>query len=734
MPFHAIAIIGGLVYLASRPRRERKEKSRAEAPEAPAETGEPGEAGVEPAASAPGFLHQLDARYQALVRTHLDPLLDGRSRREQMELLQADRQLQVNDVLLTTEATLNRYMAGALGLMGVAALTSLFVPALLPITVIGAVALNWTLYKSAYQAIRQQKRVTSELIAALYMSGMWLAGYFVFGAFSCFLFFLGTKVLFRMEGRSRQGFTNLFGQRPGFAWLVVDGVEIHVPTTTLKPGDTIVVNAGEPIPVDGVITRGIASIDQHHLTGEAQPAEKSAGERVLAATLSLTGRIWVTVERAGSETAAAQITAILEQTAAYRPALVTRGQEIADRSALPNLLVSVAAFPSRGLVGSIATLGAGFGFNLKTCSTLSMLNYLQIAARHGILIKDGRALEQLAKVDTVVFDKTGTLTLDQPHVSRIHCAPTSGETTVLTYAAAAEYRQPHPIGKAILAAADERGLAIPAIDEASYEVGFGIKVTIAGQIVRVGSRRFMQESSIDVPAAIQEVEANCRRSGHSLVMVARDEEFIGALELHSTPRPEVRRVVADLRQRKLHLAIISGDQEEPTREMANALGIESHFANTLPKDKAGLISQMQKEGRVVCFIGDGINDAIALKQADVSISLRGATTIATDIAQIVLMDQDLTRLEDLLVLSKKFERTIAQGVSTTMIPGVICIGGVFFLNFGIIAAELLFQLGFFSGLGVSMLPLLQEQRNAAERDVQPNDSGTQQYRECADSA
>jgi Cu2+-exporting ATPase len=169
-------------------------------------------------------------------------------------------------------------------------------------------------------------------------------------------------------------------------------------------------------------------------------------------------------------------------------------------------------------------------------------------------------------------------------------------------------------------------------------------------------------------------------------------------------------VLADLRRRKLRLAIISGDQEEPTRHLAEELGIENYFANTLPKDKAALIAQLQEEGRVVCFIGDGINDAIALKQADVSISLRGATTIATDVAQIVLMDPSLARLEDLIELSHQFDRTIAQGVTTTMLPGIVCVGGVFFLHFGIVAAELLFQLGFFSGLGVSMLPLLQEQR------------------------
>ncbi|MCB0062868.1 MAG: heavy metal translocating P-type ATPase [Caldilineaceae bacterium] len=699
-----LALVGGAIYSGIHHYRQRSQKQRSLVVHLQNVTDQPTEGWRD-------LLHQVDARYQTFVQTHLDPLLEGHARHQQMELLTTDtnRPLQVNEVLMTTDMALNRYLAASLGLMGTALLSAWLFPPLSIISVAGAIMLNWTVYVGAYHALRERKLVTSELITALYISGMWLAGYFVFGAFSCFLFYLGTKVLFRMEGRSRQGFAHLFGQQPHFAWRVVEGTEIQVPTTALEVGDIVVVNAGEAIPVDGIITQGMALIDQHHLTGESQPAEKGVGERVLAATLLLTGRIWISVEKAGDETTAAQISTILEQTANHQTKLVTEGQQLADRSALPNLLLSLAAFPLRGFVGSVAVLGAGFGFNLRTCSLLSMLNYLQIAAHNAILIKDGRALEQLAKVDTVVFDKTGTLTLEQPHVANIHCAqPTVDETTVLLYAAAAEFRQPHPIAKAILAAAEERGLALPMIDEAGYEVGFGIRVTIAEQVIRVGSARFLQQSNIAIPEAIQTVQAACRQQGHSLVMVARNDELIGALELHATPRPEVQQVVADLLQRNLHLTIISGDQEEPTHQLANHLGIKSYFANTLPENKASLITQLQQEGRVVCFIGDGINDAIALKQADVSISLRGATTIATDTAQIVLMDQSLTKLGTLFDLAQKFDRTITQGFWTTMIPGVICIGGVFFLHFGIIAAELLFQLGFFTGLGVSMYPLLQK--------------------------
>ncbi len=622
--------------------------------------------------------------------------------------------IEVTTILTDTDdAEMNRYLALSVLVVGLATVANLLFPPLLILTTASTLVLLLPLYKSAYHSIRHEKRVKTDLIAALYMSCLLLNGYFVFGAIVSALFFVGMKVAFQVEGRSRQGMSNVFGQQPRFAWRIVDGVEVQVAVAEIQAGDVIVVNAGETIPVDGVIVQGTVSIDQHMLTGEAQPAEKSVGERVLAATLMLSGRAHIAVEKAGAETSAAQIGAILTQTANFRTELEAQGIALADKSALPNLLLSIAAFPLRGFVGSTATLGAGFGFNLRACSMISTLNYLQIAARDTILIKDGRALERLRQVDTFVFDKTGTLTLAQPTVAQIYCCQAGlSEETLLTYAAAAEYRQSHPVAKAILSAAAERNLTLPPIDAASYEVGYGIKVTIENQLIRVGSDRFMAQEGVAIPDSMQRWQAACRQKGRAVILVAADDQLLGALELQATLRPEVETVLADLRQRGLALSIISGDQDEPTRALAHSLGIENYFANTLPENKAHLIEQLQSQGRVVCFIGDGINDAIALKKADVSISLRGATTIATDTAQIVLMDQSLSKLGNLLDLAKNFDKTIQQGFWTTMLPGMIGIAGVFFLHFGIVAVELLFQLGFFTGLGIAMLPLAHEKKQS----------------------
>lgn len=667
----------------------------------------------------PSFLTEVDARYQTFVQTHIDPLLEGKSRTAQMQLLASDVQLKVTDNLNTTSTELNRYLAGSLLLMSINLLSLWLFPPLLILTGVATIYLSLYVFVEAYRSLRTQKQVTTELLIALYVVGTWVAGYLIFEPLFAFFYFLGAKVVFLMETRSRQGVSDLFGLKSSFAWRVTDGLEIKTPIEALEAGDMIVANPGEPIPVDGVISAGVALVDQRHLTGEAQPVEKGPGDIVLAATLLLTGRIYIRVEKAGNATTAAQIRTVLEQTATYETQFVTRGQEIANQSALPNLLLSLLAWPVRGFTGAVAVLSAGPSFNLKTCSLLSMLNYLQIAAQDAILIKDGRALDKLSQVDTIVFDKTGTLTIEQPHVAQVHCVDTLvDETTVLTYAAAAEYRQSHPIAKAILTAAEERRLTLPMIDEASYKVGFGIEVTIDQQWIRVGSERFMQQNGITIPEKIQGIQAMCYAQGHALVLVACNHTLIGALELHATLRPELQATIADLRQRGLALVIISGDQEEPTRQLANQLGIEHFFANTLPENKATLVAQLQAKGHVVCFIGDGINDAIALKQADVSISLRGATTIATDTAQVVLMDQNLAKLGVLFDLASQFNRTIQHIFWATLFPGVLLVGGVFFLHFGIISAEILLQLGFFNGIGAAMLPLLRNKR-ADETPVEP---------------
>ena len=475
------------------------------------------------------------------------------------------------------------------------------------------------------------------------------------------------------------------------------------------------IHAGQTVPVDGIILEGMATIDQHALTGEAQPAEEEEGDQVFASTVVLAGKIRIQVEKAGEESVAAQIGNILNNSAGYQMAIESKSLQVAHKAALPTLLLGALAWPLVGYESMVAILGASIGFNMKITGPIAMLNFLNVASNQSILVKDGRSLELLHEIDTLVFDKTGTLTLEQPHVAHIHglAGMPDGEIEaeeLLTYAAAAEYHQTHPIAKAILKAADERGLSLPEIDQARYEMGYGIKVQVAERLVQVGSDRYMRKESITIPDEILALQETCQAQGHSLVMVALDERLAGAIELQPTIRPEAKQVIAEMRQHKLEMIIISGDQEQPTRQLAQELGIDRYFANTLPENKAALVEQLQNEGRAVCFVGDGINDSIALKKANVSISLRGATTAATDTAQIVLMDESLRQLPFLFNLAHEFDTNMKAGFASAIVPGVFIISGAYLFHLGIAASIMIWNLSLFTGLGIASWPLLKHRR------------------------
>jgi Cu2+-exporting ATPase len=643
----------------------------------------------------------MDEWYQHWVVKHVDPIFGGR-RQEQLQALGGQEALlAIND----EEKVFNRQV----GLSTVALTTAVagvrFFHPLLLLSSLTALYILYPIYQFAWKETKKAGQPTVDTLSAFEITGYFVGGYWVAAPLITFCFNLSQKLVRNTEGRTRRNLVQVFGQQPRTVWVQVGDVEVEIPFAQLQPSDLLVIIAGQMIAVDGVIVQGVATIDQHMLTGEAQPAEKSIGDSVLAATVVLAGKILVQVEKTGEATTAAQIVELLNNSANYTNDLTLRGVEIANRSATPTLLLSALAIPTVGFGGAIAVLTSGFGFNMLLISPLTMLNLLNIAARQRILVKDGRALEQLSRVDTIVFDKTGTLTIEQPHVVQIHTYHDWAEHDLLRYAAAAEQRQAHPIARAILTAAAEAGLSLPTIEEARYEVGYGIKVRIDDRLIRVGSDRFMKMEAIGLPATVLTLKEQSQAQGHSLVMVAVDEQLVGVIELQPTLRPEAQALISELHRRQLKTYIISGDQEGPTRKLAANLGIDGYFANTLPEQKASLVEQLQAEGRTVCFVGDGINDGIALRKANVSISLRGATTVATDAAQIVFMDADLRYLTTLLDLAQEFDRTMKAGFWTTIIPGAICIGGVFFLHFGVYAGITLYNMGLLAGLTTAMSPL-----------------------------
>lgn len=664
------------------------------------------------------FLHPQPANkpptpWQKLKQKTLAPF-QNETRREQLQSLATS-----NENLNPGEKRHQHYFTVASVNLGIAGMSLIFRP-LIFLTVPILAYLMTPILQLTYKGLVKERRVSSYSLDAILLGGMLLGGFWYTSAIGLWMAMLGRKVLFRSEHNAKQNLVNLFGDQPKTVWiLTTDGVEVEIPFEELQISDVILVSAGQMIPVDGLITAGMASIDQHKLTGESQPAEKGVGDPVLASTVVLAGRIHIRAERTGRDTVAMQIGQILEQTADFTNSLQSRGEAIADKMALPTLGMCVLLLPF-GTSSALAVLTNTFGLKMRLFGPASMLSYLNLASQRGALIKDGRSLELLQEVDTVVFDKTGTLTMEQPTVHTIHLSDEAHrqgirEDDILRYAAAAEAGQSHPIAKAILTAAHKSQLQWPKIEDAKYEVGYGIQVTLTDRLVRVGSSRFMAMEGIAVPAEIESIQEICHRQGHSLVMVAFDDTLAGAIELHATVRPEALAMIEDIHARGMTTVIISGDQEAPTEQLARTLGIDHYFANVLPENKADLVEELQQQGRSVCFVGDGINDAIALKKANVSISLSGATTIATDTAQIVLMDGTLNQLNYLFDLVQDYDATMKTNLGISTIPSVICLGGILFFHWGVFTGFMITLSALFTGIGNSILPLLRQQSSNGQK-------------------
>jgi len=606
------------------------------------------------------------------------------------------------------EQEVNRLLVVSLGLFTITT-AGLWVPALNILYLPTAIYLLSPFLKRIYTLVRKKEQVRLAMSDLFWSSGMLVTGHYLALSLFCGFVYGSEKLMMKTQDRSMNSLINIFGEQPRSIWVLVDGVEVEMPFESVKAGDTVVIQAGQTIAVDGYITEGYATIDQRMLTGESQPVEKGVGEQVFASTVVLSGQIQICVEKAGASTVAAQIGDILSNTANYQSGVRAIGLRIAEQAVIPMFTSSALALLMLGTESAVAVLNTGFGFTLRAAAPIAMLNFLRIASQEGILIKDGRSLELLGQVDTVVFDKTGTLTEEVPTVGQIY-AHLYTEDELLRLTAAAEYKQTHPIAKAILKEARRRELSWPNIGEVRVEVGYGLNVWLEERQVMVGSTRFMEKSGIALPEAIQEIQQAAYEKGHSLVYVAIDLRFAGAIELRPTIRPEARELVRQLQKKKMSTVIISGDNEAPTQKLAATLGISRYFAETLPEDKANLIEQLQAEGKTVCFVGDGINDSIAMKKAQVSISLSGASTVATDTAGIILMDGTLSQLMPLFEIGQAFKSNLEKGIVISIVPGIICLGGIFFLHWGVFTTVLFYQLNLGSNIANAMWPLLAYQR------------------------
>jgi len=598
----------------------------------------------------------------------------------------------------------NRHALSSVSLVA-SGLATFFFPAALP--AIGLLVL-YTAFPSIKTAISSimKRKVKVEILDATIVLSCLAINEVAAASLMVWILDVGQAVLETTADKSRKLLSKVLGEKPRFAWLVDGQQEIEVPIEKLRIGDTVVVSSGEQVPVDGEVTYGDAVVDQHILTGESAPVEKGPGDKVFASTVAIAGRIHVKVLEVGKSTTASKIEKIINLSSSFRPKTQSIGERIADNMVLPTLGLGGLGYLTGGPGAAMAVINCDYGTGIRVAAPTAVMASLANAVRHGIVIKRGGALEILPKIDMFVFDKTGTLTRETPEVSKILC--TNGRFTemdILSYAAAAEQRFEHPVAKAILEKANELNVTLPKKDESRYHVGFGVEVGINDYLVKVGSRRFMERERISVPETFSEEINEVQRRGGSAVFVAINEKLAGAIELRSSDRPEAYSIIQYLNERNIDSILISGDHEGPTRNLAEKLGINCYYSQVLPQDKAQYVKKFQKEGRKVAMVGDGINDSIALSLADISISMRGASSVAVDSSDVILMDGNLAKLPHLFEISYNLRKNINRSFALIVYPNTFCIMGALFGIFGLGASLLFNNVCIFLATLNGMLPM-----------------------------
>jgi Cu+-exporting ATPase len=491
--------------------------------------------------------------------------------------------------------------------------------------------------------------------------------YFEAAATIVTLILLGKYLEARAKGRTSEAIRRLIGLQPRTARVVRDGSELEIAIEAVAPGDLVVVRPGERIPVDGRVDDGTSFVDESMITGEPIPAEKGPGSEVVGGTVNQTGAFRLRASRVGADTVLAQIIRLVEEAQTGKPPIQALADRIARVFVPLVILAAVATFVAWMLLGPEPALNHAFvaavsvlvvacpcAMGLATPTAIMVATGR--AAELGSLFRRGPALEALAKADTAVLDKTGTLTKGRPELVAIH-ALDGDETQALRLAASAESLSEHPLARAIVAAARARGVDWPAPEGFRAEPGRGVEARCAGQDVLVGTARFLADRGVDIAAAAP-FTAELALASATPVLLAVCGRLCAVFGIADPPKDGSRDAVAALRRLGLEVVMLTGDQPEPARAVAAAVGIDEVRAEVLPADKAGEVQRLQAAGRRVAFVGDGINDAPALARADVGIALGTGTDIAVEAGDLILMSGDLRGVPNAIRLARRTLATI----------------------------------------------------------------------------
>ncbi len=477
--------------------------------------------------------------------------------------------------------------------------------------------------------------------------------------------------------RARAGIEKLVRLTPRTARVIADGAESVVPAEQVRVGDLLRVLPGETVPVDGVIRAGATSIDQAVMTGESLPVDKGVGDEVSSGTVNQFGSFDMEATRVGEDSSIQRMIRLVQSADAGKAKIVG----LADRWATWIVVVALAAAVltwlfTHELIRSVTILVVFCPCALVLATPTAIMAAIGNATRHGFLVREGDALERLAGVRIFAFDKTGTLTYGAPEVAAVRSfSPDLSDEQLYFYAASAEMWSEHPLGKAV-AAGYRAGSGRPALGSERFQMlpGRGVRAVVEGRAVLAGNEELLRENGIALPGEISRAAEEALRDGCTVIYVAVDGRAAGMLALSDTLRPSAAETIRQVRQTGVEPVLLTGDHESAAQHIAGQLGIAEVRANCLPEDKLGAIDAAQRAGRPVCMVGDGINDAPALKKAQVGIAMGGVgSDIAVDAADIALVNDDIREIPHLLRLAKRMMRTIKYNLTFSMALNFISI-------------------------------------------------------------
>ena len=464
--------------------------------------------------------------------------------------------------------------------------------------------------------------------------------------------------------KTRGAIKDMLSVGENYVWKVMENGSIQkVAIEEISKGDKIVVQTGEKISVDGTIVKGEAYIDQSSITGEYMPVTKKIGENVFAGTIIKNGNITIEAEKVGDERTVSRIIKLVED-ANFNKAQIQNYADNFSAQLIPLnfLLAGIVYGATRNIQKAMSMLVIDYSCGIRLSTAAAFSAAINTAAKNGILIKGSNYIEEISKADTIIFDKTGTITEGRPSVQTIKLLDKNiGENIMLSYAAAAEETSTHPLAVAILNEVKERGIEIPNHSENKVIVARGIETSVENNIIRVGSKKYMEENGISTENFNDEVRVILGR-GEILIYVAKNDKLIGLIGVTDPPRENIKKTINRLRGQGIdEIVLLTGDLEQQAQTIASRMSIDSYESELLPEDKAKNILALQSRGSNVIMIGDGINDAPALSYANIGVALGSTRTdVAMEAADITITKDDPLLVPEVIGLSKKTVKTIKE--------------------------------------------------------------------------